>query len=151
MSFGGMLFVLIVAAVLGLLMVVLYLLTLQNTLKEVSPENKLIPDNYVWLMLIPLFNILFAFYFYPVFCDSIKNEFEARKLSIKGDYGKSLGLVMPTLGLVALIPSIPLLIPLLIALVNLVVFIIFWIKIHIYKTKLINTSKSINLIGEEID
>lgn len=146
MSFGEMIFALILI-VLGLVIACLYLLTLQNTLKEISPENRLVPDSYVWLMLIPLFNMLFAFYFYPVFCDSIKNEFEARKLSKKGDYGKSLGLTLPTLGLVALFPSIPLLI----SLVNLVVFIIFWLKIHGYKTKLINTPKSIDLIGEEVD
>lgn len=147
MFYGGMILIVLVALAIGLTIAILYLLTLQNTLKEVSPGNRLIPDSNVWLMLIPLFNIFYAFYLYPKLCDSIKNEFEARNITERGDYGKTLGLVMATLGIISVIPQIPEIL----SLANLVIFIVFWVKIHGYKTKLINAPKSIDLIGKEVE
>lgn len=144
--FDILLIYLIVIA-LFLTIAIFYLLTLQNTLKEVSPENRLIPDGYVWLMLIPFFNMFYAFYLYPKICDSIKNECEARNISEKGDYGKTLGLVMAALGVISVIPGIPEIL----SLANLALFIVFWVKIHGYKTKLMNAPKSIDLIGKDID
>lgn len=142
-----MLLISLIVIAIFLTVAIFYLLTLQNTLKEVSPENRLIPDSNVWLMLIPLFNIFYAFYFYPKLCDSIKNELEARDFGEKGDYGKTLGLVLAALGIIGFIPELPAII----SFGNLVVFILFWVKINGYKTKLINSPKSFDLIGKEVD
>jgi len=147
MLLADMFLIILVFLAVALVVAILYLLTLQNTLKEVSQENRLVPDSNVWLMLIPLFNIFYAFYLYPKLCDSIKNEFEARDLAVKGDYGKTLGLVMATMGIIGFIPELPAIF----SLANIVVFIVFWVKIHGYKTKLMNSPKSIDLIGKEVD
>jgi len=37
---------------------IFFLLTLQNTLKVISPENRKMQPSNVWLMFIPLFNII---------------------------------------------------------------------------------------------
>ena len=40
---------------------IFFLLTLQNTLKAISEENRKMPPANVWLMFIPLFNIVWQF------------------------------------------------------------------------------------------
>jgi hypothetical protein len=121
-------FILAVALVPG----ILYLLTLQNVLKKVSPENRLVPAENVWLMLIPLFNLVYPFILYPKISDSIANEYEARGMNPDGDFGKGLGTAMPILGLCSVIP----LLGLLSAIGYFVVWIIFWVKMSEYKNNL---------------
>ncbi|GAA0874094.1 hypothetical protein GCM10009118_05020 [Wandonia haliotis] len=145
-EFAGILTSLFITAV-SLLISVLFLLTLNNTLKEVSPENRLVPYNNVWLMLIPLFNVFYAFYLYPKLCDSIKAEFEARGIEEKGDYGKTIGLVLASITIALFIEPIQNYAQL----VSAVLLIIFWVKISGYKNKLINTPKGIDMIGKDLD
>lgn len=142
----GILIILFILAI-SILVAVLYLLTLSNTLKEVSPENRLVPYNNVWLMFIPLFNVFYAFYLYPKLCDSIKTEFEARGIEEKGDYGKTIGLILASTNIIAFIPKVQDYIQL----VSLVLLIVFWVKISGYKNKLINTPKGIDMIGKDLD
>jgi len=111
---------------------ILYLLTLQNVLKRVSPENRLVPAENVWLMLIPLFNIIYPFILYPKISDSIANEYAARGMSPDGDFGKGLGTAMPILGLCSVIP----LLGILAGLGNFVIWIIYWSKMSGYKNSL---------------
>jgi len=55
---GILCLILIVAIVIA----IFYLLTLQKALSRVSPRNRLMEPGMVWLSLIPLFNIIWAFF-----------------------------------------------------------------------------------------
>lgn len=125
------LFVLIVAG--GAITVfVLYLLNMQNLLKEIKPENRLVEPSNVWLMFIPLFNMIYPFILYPKVCDSVKKEYESRGHSETGDYGRSIGITMPILGLCGIIP----LFGVLASIGNFVLLIVFWVKLAGFKNSL---------------
>jgi hypothetical protein len=130
-------FILIVLAI-SITIAILYLMNLQNLLKEIAPKNRLVEPGNVWLMLIPLFNIIYPFILYPKICDSVKAEFEFRGNPEAGDYGRALGITMPILGLVGFVPFLGTFA----GLANLVIFIIFWVKMAEYKNKLKKMHKS---------
>jgi hypothetical protein len=55
---------------------VLFLLTQQNTLKAVKPENRLMQPGLVWLQLIPLFGQIWQFWVVIRIAGSIRKEIE---------------------------------------------------------------------------
>jgi uncharacterized membrane protein len=133
------------ASVVGIVVHVFFLLTLQKALFRVSPWNRLLEPALVWLAFIPIFNIVWNFYLATRIPDSLRNEFRERGRDDGSDYGKSVGLAYAILVLVLA----PLNIirqfsriegmtcisgPILLA--GLVVFIIFWVKIAGYSGRL---------------
>ena len=56
----------------AILVAVFYLLNLQNLLKQITPANRQVEPGNVWLMFIPLFNIIYPFILYPKITDSVK-------------------------------------------------------------------------------
>jgi hypothetical protein len=130
---GPFLIVLFLIIAVSLLVSILYLLTLQNVMKQVSPKNQDVPPVNVWLMFIPFFNIIYPFILYPRICDSIKKEYSLRGLQESGNFGRSIGIAMPILSLCAIIPVLGVLA----AFTNIVLFIIFWSKMGGYKATLI--------------
>ena len=120
---------------------VFYLLNLQNLLKEIDPKNREVEPGNVWLMFIPFFNWIYPFILYPKIADSVKAEYASRGLAPQGDFGRSLGITMPILGLCGIIPFLGYLA----SLANLVLFIIFWVKMAGFKNQL-RSSKSMDVI-----
>lgn len=120
----------------------IYLSKLQRLLEEVEDKNRLLPATNVWLMLIPLFNIVYGFIMYPKICDSLRNEFEYRDAPQNGYY-RNLGLAMPIVRVSGI------LLGLLSSVAWLVLWIIFWSKMTEFKRLLEsipkNTSGSANL------
>ena len=135
--FGGALIAIVFVAILiGLIPQILYMLTLQNTLKEVSPENQKMPPANVWLLLIPLFGTVWAFIVVNKMADSLKAEFAKRNVPIDEDRpGYSVGLTYCILICCSIIPFLGFLA----AIGGLVCWIIYWVKIAGYKTKLQQT------------
>lgn len=119
-----------------ILIAVFYLMNLQNLLKEITPSNRQVEPGNVWLMFIPLFNIIYPFILYPKITDSVKLEMESRGLAETGDYGRGIGIALPVTGLCGIIPVIGILA----SLANLVLFILFWVKMAGYKNTLKNSS-----------
>lgn len=128
---------LLILLILGGLIVlyVFYLKNLQDLLKEVSDHNRQVPAANVWLMFIPLFNVVYAFILYPKISESVRFEFQDRGEHQDGDYGKGLGITLGALGAVGIIP-IPQMFKSLIGLGNLVILIVFWVKMAEFKNKL---------------
>lgn len=122
--------IIILAAV--ILLGVLYLKNLQDTLRECAPKNRLVPPSNVWLMFIPLFNLIYPFILYPKISGTLKLEFADRNAVQQGDYGKGIGTAMAVLGLCGMIPVIGGFI----GIASLVLFIIFWSKMASFKTLL---------------
>ncbi len=126
---------------------VLYLLNLQNLLKQISPENRSVEPGNVWLMFIPIFNLIYPFILYPKISESTYNEYSDRGLDTTGDFGKSIGLVMAICGVLGFLPFIGTLA----GLAQFVLFIVFWVKTAGYKNELKNTPKSKGGFSNSID
>jgi hypothetical protein len=65
----------LVLLVLFLLPAILFLLTQQNTLKMIRPENRSFAPGLVWLQLIPIFNYVWIFIVVRRIADSLAREY----------------------------------------------------------------------------
>ncbi len=112
---------------------ILYLLMLQRTLTLVSPDLRRMPPGQVWLMLIPVFGIIWHFIMVRNIADSLAAELHKRNLPYEEERpGYKVGLAMCILGVVSLIPIIGSIA----SIAALVLFIIYWVKIAGYKRQL---------------
>lgn len=112
---------------------IFYLLTLQSTLDAISPANRKMPSGNVWLLLIPLFGIVWHFIVIGNLADSIKAETNSRRIAIaeqKPAY--NIGLPMCILDCLFFIPFLNFLT----GLASLVLWILYWVKINEYKNLL---------------
>lgn len=135
--FGPFLIFVLIMLLIGIAVAVMYLINLQNLLKEISPKNRQVEPGNVWLMFIPLFNLIYPFILYPRISDSTRAEYADRGLPAKGDFSRSIGITMPILGLCGWIPVLGGLA----GIANIVLFIIFWVKTAEYKNDLIRSPK----------
>ena len=146
-AFGIIIILILVAIAISITIAVLYLLTLQNVLKEIAPQNRLVEPSSVWLMFIPLFNLIYPFILYPKISESLRNEYNFRGIGKVGDYGRGIGITMPILGLCGWIPIIGGLA----GLANLILFIIFWVKMSEFKNELKKSPKTNNGVSNNND
>lgn len=125
----------------GLTFAILYLKTLQDILKEIHYMHRTVEPSNVWLMLIPFFNLIYAFILYPKISESIHNHYASQNIFNDDDYGKALALTMAVLNLVSFIP----LISSLASLANLIIFIIYWNKMAKIKHNLKTATRIANI------
>lgn len=124
------LFILLLCLVPG----ILYLLTLNNTLNAISPENRKMIPGQVWLMLIPLFGIVWQFIVVNRIADSLKAEFIKRNIILQENRpGASIGITYCVLNCCSIIPFLGILA----GLGGLVCWIIYWVKVSNYKNLLL--------------
>lgn len=121
---------------LGLFLIpaIFFLLTLQNTLRAISPENRRMPPSNVWLLFIPLFNLVWQFIVVDRISQSIGAECARLNIPVtdpKPTY--SIGLAWNICSCLAFIPFLG-------GIASLVTFIIYWVKVSEYK-KLIETNR----------
>ena len=71
---------LIVLIILGIFIIpyVLYIITLQSTLKLIKRENQTISDGSLWFLLIPIFNLIWHFIVVNRMAESLANEAKTR-------------------------------------------------------------------------
>ncbi|MNK12916.1 hypothetical protein D3C87_309940 [compost metagenome] len=133
-----MLLITVLIAVLFLAVVIVvavfFFKNLQDLLKECDPVNRQIPPANVWLMFIPLFNIVYRFIMYPKISETLQREFESRGAPQSGDYLKGLGLGLSIGNAVGIIPYQP--IRMVTGLGCLVLMIIYWVKAAEMKSQL---------------
>ena len=108
---------------------IFYILTLQKALKQVSPELRKIPTGNVWLLLIPVFDLIYQFIVVGAIADSLKAEFAKRNIPVQEERpGYNIGLAYCILFVCFFIPFA--------SLAGIVCWIIYWVKISEYKSKL---------------
>ena len=129
---GVVIIAIFIGLAIGITIMVFYLKNLSDLLKQIKPGNRLVEPNNVWLMFIPLFNLIYPFILYPKICDSTKAEYMSRGLPSEGDFSRGIGITMPILGLAGMIPVLGGIA----SLGNLVLFIVFWVKTSGYKNEL---------------
>ena len=125
---GGIVMLLIIGLI-AIVIAIFYLLNLQNLMKSIKEENREVPPSNVWLMLIPVFNLIYAFILYPKISASVKKELESRGL--EGDGSKNLGLALAITGALGIVPVVNSIS----GIVNLVIWIIWWSKTSGYKNQ----------------
>jgi hypothetical protein len=130
--FAGIFTGLLIFAAIGLIPAIFYLLTLQKALNRCSPENRAMAPGMVWLMLIPLVNIVWQFFIVINVAKSLGAEFQKRGMVEEPDPGKKIGMIMCILACCGWIP----LLGILCSLGALVCWIIYWIKIAGFSAKI---------------
>lgn len=129
-------FLVLIGIGVALVPMIFYLITMQNTLKAISDENRRMPPGEVWLMLIPLFGMVWQFIMVNRMADSLRPEFD--RLGIvepEQRPGAGIGLAFCILNVCSIIPFLGYLS----ALGGIVCWIIYWVKIAGFKNKLIAT------------
>ena len=121
-GFGILTAVLIIFAIM-IVPTIFYLLTLQKALNRCSPENRAMNPPMVWLMLIPLFNLVWQFIVVLNLAKSLGAEFQKRGIPEDPNPGQTLGLVMCVSSLLC-------------GPVYLIVWIVYWVKVAGYSAKL---------------
>lgn len=133
LAIGAIIAIVFFAVIIALIPTIFYLLTLQNTLKAVSVQNQRMNPGQVWLMLIPLFGTVWHFIIVQRISESIKAEFEMRRLTPKEDRpAYSIGLAMCICACCGIIPFLGGLA----GLAALVLWIIYWVRVADYKRQL---------------
>ncbi|MDH5682653.1 MAG: hypothetical protein OEZ36_13770 [Spirochaetota bacterium] len=119
---------------------IFFCLTLQNALKQVNPQMVTLSPGKVWLLLIPIFSLGWNFYVVIQVRDSLKREYQERKLPEQDDFGFTLGMTMSGLAIASVLPIVGVLA----GITYLVFWILYWVKITYHKNNLIAGSLSLN-------
>ena len=122
---------------------IFFLITLQKTMNIISVENRKMPPSNVWLMLIPLFNIVWQFIMVSKIAESVTEE--CIKLNIQTKESKptyNSGLTWNICNLIAFIPIIG-------GLAALLTFILYWVKVNEYKNLMIANKDNYMLDAEK--
>lgn len=121
---------------------IFFLLTLQNTLKAISQENRRMSPGNVWLMFIPLFNIVWQFIVVDKIAQSIGAECTRLNIPVKENKPTyNIGLAWNICNCLTIIPVIG-------GLASLITFILYWVKVSEYKN-LINANQNNFMLDAE--
>lgn len=137
----------------AILVSVFYLLTLQKLLEAISIQNRKLPPGQVWLMFIPVFNVVWHFVLVARIADSIRDE--CIHLNIPQQTARPtlvLGISSMILYLLAIlfntVSSSSLLIGGIFTWAALITWIVYWVKVGSYR-KLILANQHNNLFDVE--
>ena len=120
---------------------VFYLVTLQKTLKAISPENRRMKPSQVWFLFIPLFGMVWHFIMVSKISDSIKAEALLRNIeSPTSRPAYSIGLAMCILNCTSIFPKIFGILSSITGIAFLICWIIYWSKIASYKKQILNSA-----------
>ena len=126
--------IILIILLVSLIPMVFYILTLQKALTRVSPENRAMPPENAWLLIIPLFGLIWHFIVVNNMARSLAAEFKKREITVEEvEPGKSLGLATCILQVCTIIPFLGFLA----GLAGLICWILYWIKIDGYSSKLL--------------
>ena len=129
----------IIFFVLGLMIIpkIFYIITLQNTLEAISLPNRKMASGNVWLLLIPLFGIVWHFTVVNKVADSIRAEADMNGIKINENRpGYNIGLAMCILNCFFFIPTLNIFT----WMAAVVCWIIYWSTISGYKNQILNES-----------
>lgn len=133
---------LVVVVVVLLIPAIFFLLTLQKTLNAISPENRKMSPSNVWLMLVPLFNIVWQFIMVDKIAQSVSAECVRLNIPVtdaKPTY--NIGLAWNICNILSFVPFVG-------GLASLVTFILYWVKVNEYKNLIIANQNNYLLDAE---
>lgn len=122
---------------------ILYLLTISNTLKAISWENRVIEPGSVWYMLIPIYNYYYYFGLVKDVSVSIENEYKIRNIPISTNPTKTVGVITASLTVAVVMLNIlskiglmPSLLVSLLAIVQMGFWIAHWVQVGTFRGKI---------------
>jgi len=131
--------------VLFILPAIFFLLTLQNTLKAISSENRKMPSANVWLLFIPVFNFYWQFIVVDKIAQSISLECEKLQIPVKEARPTyNLGLCWNICYILFLVPVIKLFV----AVILTIFWILYWVKVNQYRELIIENKNTFLLDAE---
>ena len=128
-----------IAALINILITIMFCKSLTKTLSYVDPENKAIQPVMIWMLLIPGLNYLLNFFVVFGMTKSIYNELESRNFEEVNRPAFTSGIIFATLSLLA---AITLFVPIpkslavaagVVGFAQIFFFIQYWMKINWYK------------------
>jgi hypothetical protein len=118
-----------VAFAIFLIPAIFFLLTLQNTLSKCAPGFRTMEPGLVWLLLVPLFHLVWNFFVVMAIAKSLANEYARRGIpSPEPLPGQPIGIAMSVCVCCCIIP----LFGAVAALASLVLWIVYWVKVAEY-------------------
>lgn len=129
--FAGLTVAFIVMGI-ALIPIIFFLLTLQNTLKAVSPQNREMPPGQVWLQLIPVFHYVWQFINVNNIAKSLEKEYRSRGIQTEPKPTYNIGLAYCILVCCSIIPGINIFT----GLAAFICWIIYWVQVNNHKNKL---------------
>ena len=136
---GMCLFILLFAAA-AIVIMIFFLLSLQRCFESISPKNRAMSPGMVWLVLIPLFGIVWNFFVVTRLANSAKKEAAEYGISDIGDGGYGIGLTFCILNVANIVISFIPFVGALSGLAIFVLFIIYWVKVS-GMTKIFQTAQ----------
>jgi hypothetical protein len=119
----------ILGVVLFLAPTIFYILTLQRVLTRCSPQARARAPRSVWLLLIPVFGLIWQFILVSDIARSLANEYALRQLPLtEPEPGKTIGLAMSILCASSIIPIVGAFT----GIAGVVCWIVYWVKIAGY-------------------
>jgi hypothetical protein len=128
-----------------LIPMILFLLTQQNTLKRIHPDNRSMSPGSVWLQIIPLFGMVWQFFVVTRIADSLSRELRFRETAFSfeqepeivdmNDHAKptyNIGLAYCILFCLNLLPILKIIT----TPAAIICWIIYWVRLSSYKNKL---------------
>lgn len=104
-----------------------------DALGAVPREHRKLEPGLVWLLLIPCWNVIWAFFVFPPVARSFAGAFAARGITTEGDAGESLGLWLAICGAALFVPILNWFA----GVAYLVLLILFLVKVRASKAKLL--------------
>lgn len=132
-ALGAIIPIVLILLAIFLIPTIFYIITLQKALRRCAPENQAMPPDNVWLLLIPLFNIVWRFIVVTNMAKSLAAEFRSREIIVdEVEPGKSVGLAYCILNVCSIIPILGWFA----SIASLICWIIYWVKIDGYSAKI---------------
>jgi hypothetical protein len=115
---------------------VFFLMALRGVLEKVSPQNRAMAPEHVWLNLIPVFNLGWFIYTVAKVRDSVKAEYYSRGWPLEGDFGYNVGLAAGIVGICAVVLGWVPVIDFALGIAAFVCWLIYWLKMADLKNRL---------------
>src|SRR3954454_17235547 len=128
-GFQELLLLLIVLGI-YLIPIIFFLITLQNTLKIIEPQNRKMQPGNVWLLLIPLFGFVWSFIMVNAIADSCKAQLEQYDVHYEQKPTYSVGMGWAVCMVLSVIVK-------LFSIVSIVMFITYWLKVNDVRKQLL--------------
>lgn len=113
------------AVLVGLIIAIFYILTLVRALQKCAPQSRTMQPGMVWLLLIPLFGLVWHFFVVMGMSNSLGNEFRVRGMAnAPQEPGKQVGLGMCICAVCGVIPYLGILA----SVAGLVLWVMYWMK-----------------------
>jgi len=120
---------------------IVYIAYLSGVLRKCSPQSRTMQPGMVWLLLIPLVNVVWNFMVVNALADSLGNEFRFRNIPTADPKpGKSIGIAMAVCAACGIIPIVNLIT----ILPHMILWIIYWVKIAGFSQQLDNVPVQLN-------